>query len=121
LQGADGRLYATTPGFRMRVPDDKGRALERYIGQNVTLGVRPEHLVERSRMNGGASDSAIPVTVDIVEQLGNEIFVYLTNNGTTLTARMDPDLRLHRGQQIEVAAEPHKLHFFDNRSEEKIG
>src|SRR3712207_5810656 len=37
LQSADGRIYAVTPGFRMRVPDSKARSMERYIGQNVTL------------------------------------------------------------------------------------
>ena len=105
----------------MRVPDQKGRALERYIGQTVTLGVRPEHLVERSRIGGSAPpDATIPVTVDIVETLGNELFVYLTSNGTVLTARMDPDLRLNAGQTLEVSAEPDKLHFFDPQTEERI-
>jgi len=118
LQAGEGRLYAVTPGFKMRVPDAKGRGLEPYIGQTVTLGVRPEHLVERSRIEGRAApDATIPVKVDIVETLGNEIFVYLTSNGTTLTSRMPPDLKLETGQQIEVAAEPDKLHFFDPKSD----
>ena len=105
----------------MRVPDQKGRALERYIGQTVTLGVRPEHLVERSRIGGSAPpDATIPVTVDIVETLGNELFVYLTSGGVTLTSRMPPDLRLQTGQQIEVAAAPDKLYFFDPTTEDKV-
>jgi multiple sugar transport system ATP-binding protein len=119
LQASDGKLFATTPGFRMRVPDQKGRPLEKYIGQTVTLGVRPEHLVERSRI-AVPPDATIPTTVDVVELLGNEIFVYLTSNGTVLTARMDPSLHLQRGQQIEVAAEPERLHFFDPQSEEVV-
>ncbi len=121
LQASDGKLYATTPGFKMRVPDAKGQALQRYLGQTVTLGVRPEHLLERSRLEANAPpDATIPVNVDVIELLGNEIFVYLTNAGTTLTSRMDPDVKLERGQQIEVAAEPHRLHFFDPQSSEKV-
>jgi len=58
--------------------------------------------------------------VDVIELLGNEIFVYLANNGTMLTARMDPNLGITRGQQIEVAAEPERLHFFDPASEQKV-
>jgi len=119
LQANDGKLFAVTPGFQMRVPDAKGKSLEKYIGQTVTLGVRPEHLVERSRINI-PPDATIPTTVDVIELLGNEIFVYLTNNGTVLTARMDPDIKLERGQQIEVAAEPERLHFFDPKSEEVV-
>jgi multiple sugar transport system ATP-binding protein len=121
LQAADGRIYAVTPGFKMRVPDLKGRALEQHIGQTVTLGVRPEHLVEHSRLGGTAPpDATIPVTVDIIETLGNELFIYLTSGSVLLTSRMAPDIRLHRGQQIEVAAPPDKLYFFDPTTEEKI-
>jgi multiple sugar transport system ATP-binding protein len=121
VEASDGRLYAVTPGFKMRVPDEKGRMLEKYRGQTVTLGVRPEHLVERSRLEINAPpDATIPVQVDVIELLGNEIFVYLQNAGTTLTSRMDPDIKLERGQQIEVAAEPHRLHFFDPQTEEVV-
>jgi multiple sugar transport system ATP-binding protein len=91
LQAADGRIYAVTPGFKMRVPDLKGRALEQRIAQSVTLGVRPEHLVERSRLGSNVvPDATIPVTVDIVETLGNELFIYLTSGGVLLTSRMAP-------------------------------
>ena len=121
LQAQDGKLFATTPGFKMRVPDAKGRSLEKYLGQTVTLGVRPEHLVEKSQISVNTPpDATIPVTVDIVETLGNELFVYLTTAGATLTSRMPPDLKLETGQQIEVAAPPDKLYFFDPQSEDKV-
>jgi ABC-type sugar transport system ATPase subunit len=64
--------------------------------------------------------STIPVTVDVIELLGNEIFVYLTAANQTLTARMAPDVHLTRGQEIEVAAPPDKLYFFDPKTEEVI-
>ena len=121
VEASDGKLFAATPGFKMRVPDEKGRLLEKYKGETVTLGVRPEHLVERSRISDKTPpDATIPVKVDVIELLGNEIFVYLANADTTLTARMDPDLRLERGQEIEVAAEPQRLHFFDPKTEEVV-
>ena len=121
VEAADGKLYASTPGFRMHIPDQKARLLQNYIGKTVTMGIRPEHLVERSQLNGRIpEDSLIPATVDVVELLGNEIFVYLTNRGTTLTARMDPETKLQRGQEIQIAAEPDKLHFFDPKTEEAI-
>jgi ABC-type sugar transport system ATPase subunit len=103
--------------------------------------VRPEHLVEVNRLPGFIPGMAIPVTVDIVELLGNENFVYLLNRpngrkdddtldvmeieaprtGTTLlTARMAPDVRIHRGDHIEVSALPENLHFFDPESEQAI-
>jgi len=118
IENQDGKLYATNPGFKMLVPANATKGLGAYIGKTVTMGVRPEHLIEKSRIDGQAPEgSLLPVTVDVVELLGNEIFVYLTNRGATLTARMPPDLKLERGQNIEVAAESDKLHFFDTQTE----
>jgi len=81
--------------------------------RQLVMGIRPEHIVEKSRASASELRTLIPVTVDVVELLGNEIFVYLNNQNSTLTARMDPDVRLERGQQIDVALDPEKLHFFD--------
>ncbi len=123
IEEADGKLYATNPGFRMRIPEtNKSSLLVDYKGKQVTMGIRPEHIVEQSRVPNGAvpDDAFIPVTVDVVELLGNEIFVYLTTRTSTLTARMDPDLHLERGQEIKIALEPSKLHFFDTTTEESI-
>ena len=113
-------LYATNEGvLSMRVPEWKNGPLERFIGKKVVLGIRPEHLVPWDRANGIAPpDSKIPVTVDVIELLGNEIFVYLTlDNGDTITARMDPDIKLERGMKLEVTASPDRLHFFDPETE----
>jgi multiple sugar transport system ATP-binding protein len=59
----------------------------------------------------------IPVTVDIVEQLGNESFVYLLAGSVLLTARMAPDVPVRRGDRIEVSVLPENLHFFDPQTE----
>jgi multiple sugar transport system ATP-binding protein len=122
IQQADGHLYAKAGGFTMRVPDNKANAMQGYVGRNVTLGVRPEHLDERHHIEGElvAPDSTIHATVDVVELLGNEIFVYLTTSDQVITARMDPDLKLTRGQQIQVTAPMDRLHFFDPETDAAI-
>jgi len=119
LEGDSGRLFAVTEGFRMEVtPEAAKGGLANYLGKTVTMGIRPEHLIAREKINYNVPEGAfIPVTVDVLELLGNEIFVYLTNRGATLTARMPPDIRLERGQEIEVAALPTSLHFFDPQTE----
>ncbi len=115
------RLVAVHPGFKMTIPEERVGNLRDYVGKSVTMGIRPEHLLERSLAAGSVPETAmIPATVDVVELLGNEIFVYLDVRGQVITARMDPSLRLERGQQIEVVAVPEQLHFFDNETEQTI-
>ncbi|MBA2598230.1 MAG: TOBE domain-containing protein, partial [Chloroflexia bacterium] len=104
----------------MQAPPRVEKALAPWIGKTVTMGVRPEHLVEVSRLPGFIPGMAIEVTVDIVEQLGNEIFVYLLAGSTLLTARMVPDMGIHRGDSIQVSPLPENLHFFDPQTEAAI-
>ena len=120
LETRDGKIYANAPGFIMQAPPRVSDALAPWIGKTVTMGVRPEHLVEVSRLPGFIPGMAIPVTVDIVEQLGNEIFVYLLAGSTLLTARMVPDMGIQRGDRIEVSPLPENLHFFDPGTEAAI-
>jgi multiple sugar transport system ATP-binding protein len=120
LEARDGKIYAVTPGFTMQAPEIREKALAPFIGKTVTMGVRPEHLVEVHRLTGFIPGMAIPVTVDIVEQLGNEIFVYLLAGSVLMTARMAPDLGIHRGDRIEVSPLPENLHFFDPQTEAAI-
>ncbi|MCC6943721.1 MAG: sn-glycerol-3-phosphate ABC transporter ATP-binding protein UgpC [Thermomicrobiales bacterium] len=119
IERRNGKLYATAPGVNLEVPEYKASSLERFIGNKVILGVRPEHIIDWNQANGiAAADSKLPVTVDVVELLGNEIFVYLTlQDGNTITARMAPDARLQRGLTLDVTAAPEKLHFFDPETE----
>lgn len=121
IESTGERLVAVHQGFKMTIPEERAGGLREYVGKQVTMGIRPEHLVERSLAKGEIPETAlIPATVDVVELLGNEIFVYLDVRGQVITARMDPGLKLERGQQIEVVAVPEQLHFFDNQTEQTI-
>ena len=121
IEQQGGKLYAKARRLHAARARRQGRRRCRpYIGKAITLGIRPEHLVEIApgATRASPTDSLIHATVDVVELLGNEIFVYLTTSaGQVITARMDPDLRLQRGQQIQVTAPPDRLHFFDPQTE----
>src|SRR5690349_14789266 len=48
-------------------------ALERYLGQKVVLGIRPEHLEDASLARDAAPGSVIEVTAELREELGSEV------------------------------------------------
>ncbi|MGH2551581.1 MAG: ABC transporter ATP-binding protein, partial [Thermomicrobiales bacterium] len=121
IEGEGNNLFAVSDGFKVRVAGNKAASLNSYIGKSVTMGIRPEHLLERNHSLGLVpDDSFMTVTVDVIELLGNEIFVYLQAGTQMLTARMDPDIRLQKGEQIQVGASSDRLHFFDNATEQAI-
>lgn len=74
--------------------------------QKIIVGVRPEHLV--------VSNEGISMTVNLVEELGSDEFLYGTTNddgGKDITVRVGSDSNIRRGDVIKV--KPSAMHFFD--------
>jgi multiple sugar transport system ATP-binding protein len=52
-----------------------------------------------------------------VEQLGSEILLDVRVGGDTMVAAVDPTIRARVQDQIRLAVNPLRLHFFDAQSE----
>jgi multiple sugar transport system ATP-binding protein len=108
-------LWAETAGLRIKVPSAKKQSLERHAGGKVVLGVRPEAL----RLANGAdnADYAFDSTIEVVEPLGNEILLDVRAGSHPLVARVDPGTRVKVHENLRLALDPERLHFFDAKSE----
>ncbi|WP_299399740.1 ABC transporter ATP-binding protein [Pelagibius sp.] len=77
-------------------------------GDEVTLGVRPEHLI------AGGADSQLVGRVDVVEQLGDSNLAYVSlPNGATVVVRSEGDARVREGDQMPAGLDPSQCHLFD--------
>ena len=112
-------LLITHPQFRLTLPDAWANPLQKYDGQSLVLGIRPEHL-----SLSVAAPKNLPVQVDLVEALGNETYLSVSfvsmglkpvTAATTelLQARVVPDRVFHVGEQLWLSLAPDKIHFFD--------
>ena len=76
--------------------------------QPVALGIRPEH-VEIADV--GSADAWI--TLDIIEQLGGESYLYGTlPDGTAMTLRCSDESTARRGDRVPVRFQRQRLHLF---------
>ncbi len=113
-------LLITHANFRFTLPDVWGSALQKYDGQTLMLGIRPEHLIL-----GVPATKNLPVKVDLVENLGNDTFLSVkiadpdlqNPEGQTLQVRVPPDRFITIDEQIWLSLTPEKLHFFDPKTE----
>ena len=68
-----------------------------HAGDAVTIGIRPEQLATDSQPPAGRA--ALAVTVQLVEHLGDVVYVHaVTAGGTSVTARAAHDTALHTGR-----------------------
>ncbi len=83
--------------------------------QRGTLGFRPEALTDRAP-NG----SAIDMKVDVIERLGSDQFLYGQVGADTVTARVDPRLKVTPGDRVRLGLDLRSLHLFDGESEKAL-
>ena len=79
------------------------------VGDNVTVGIRAEHLIEDSY-------SGIPLNgvVNLVEHLGEANYLYLTlNNGSDIVVRGDGEREVKLGTPITISAPSNAFHVFN--------
>ena len=115
----NGDSYIVSPfGTTMRVEGEKcSSLLNHHVGSmDITLGVRPEHIV----LTDGPADNAIPCTLEVNEMMGSELHLHVyTEDGSRLIARV-PTLSLTaekreslvRGAKLYISFESRVMHFF---------
>jgi multiple sugar transport system ATP-binding protein len=83
-----------------------------YRGQDIILGIRPEHLfLEQAAV--GEDALRIPAVVDSVESLGAESHIHLRCGSKTFICRTQSNHSVKAGDSLTPAANPERLHFFD--------
>jgi multiple sugar transport system ATP-binding protein len=116
---------------RLRIPASvlaEHPGLDRYLGQELVLGIRPEHLADASLAGSSDGVPVIELPIRLREELGSEVHVHgaigeaahVGANGSddvhslaTLVARMDPRTKIAVGDTAPVAVDADHLHFFD--------
>jgi multiple sugar transport system ATP-binding protein len=83
------------------------------VGRDVILGIRPEDIHDAAFTPSGITPSKIEANVDVVEQMGNEIVVYLNEGGASFISRMDPRTQAHVGGRQTVVFNVDNIHLFD--------
>jgi multiple sugar transport system ATP-binding protein len=105
--------------------------LERYLGRDIVLGVRPEHLSDAALRHDADAASVLELPVRLREELGSDVQIHCgigavahhsdeaaaeVTSLATLIARMDPQTTLAEGENARVHVDTTKLHFFDPES-----
>ena len=78
------------------------------VGQAVTLGIRPEHIVLTTDQSGDHRARA-----SLVEMLGSDTFIYLRDAEETIVVRDSGGRRLKAGDAVAISFPPASCHLFN--------
>jgi multiple sugar transport system ATP-binding protein len=117
LKPDDGTLTADTGAFTLTIPANIADIYRDHAGQKVILGIRPEDIHDIDYQPPGITPAKVEANVDVVEQMGNEMVVYLEADGKTFISRMDPRTQARVGNRMGVTFNVDNVHIFDANNE----
>src|SRR5829696_1688393 len=95
-----------TPSFS--IPLDRGVVAPSDMGDEVVLGVRPEHV----RLANSDVTPTMEAVVDVVEPLGAHTLVYLRAGAMPLSMLVDGHIELVPGQAVLLTMSHEAVHLF---------
>jgi multiple sugar transport system ATP-binding protein len=151
LERSNGHLQVKMGEHLLAVDDQAVRnrsGLEKYIGHEVILGIRPEAFQDASLEADAPRDRRLKVAADLIEPLGSEVLVHFSTEATgvvssaaeadigedagvrlgdedaevttRLVARVSPKSRIRIGSDVELAVDTSRLYFFDPETRDAV-
>ncbi|RUL63026.1 sn-glycerol-3-phosphate ABC transporter ATP-binding protein UgpC [Dyella dinghuensis] len=87
--------------------DTNPTTLAQWLGRQIVVGVRPEDLQPTSHA------TALSADVEVVEPIGNEVFLNLRFGDQALVSRVAPSQHVTPGSQLSFHIDSDRIHFFD--------
>jgi multiple sugar transport system ATP-binding protein len=118
-----GNVVFNAENIEVVIPADRAEILRAkgYIGKEVIFGIRPEDIHDESVFLEKSKDSLIKVHVEVAENLGSEMYLYLEGAGAgTIIARVSGRSGIKESQDVTLALDMSKIHMFDKETEHSI-
>jgi len=110
-------LVVDVGAFTLPVPASKADSFRSHVGMEVVCGVRPEDIDDSNFLPQGIIPANMTCNVEVVEQMGNEVIIYLENAGKNFIARTDPRTDATVGEPMGVTFNLDNMHLFDTNTE----
>ena len=148
LENRGDAVWVILPNAQLKVDPralESHPGIENRMGEELVVGVRPNSL-EAAAVKGPDPDRTLNARVEVTEMLGAETYVHFTvdrppvvtpdieelladtgqdasslGDATNFIARVSPDARVSRGDDIALIVDTAKLHFFDPKSGLRVG
>ena len=119
LKEENGKIYFSLDGTLIEILGKKANKLKSHIGKKVTFGIRPESITVAEKEDSISKKGK----VSVVEQMGNEEYIYFSLGNYQLTCRMNvegiDDLSNQKVEKV-FRFDTTKAHIFDIETEENI-
>jgi multiple sugar transport system ATP-binding protein len=111
-----GKIQRDNKGTQFRSTDialSLTKNFDKYLNRSVVIGIRPTDF----SMTAG---SEIKTVIDVIEPMGNELYIYGRCGDTIITARVPEEAAPKVGEQFSLKIDPGRVYIFDEGTEKAI-
>ena len=98
------------------VEPNAGKIVKKSLGDDIQIGIRPEHLQVTTK-----AKAVVSGTLELVENLGELALVHLlTASGVSFIAKMEKPPKTKKGEVIYFTCEPSLVHVFSKQTGQSL-
>jgi multiple sugar transport system ATP-binding protein len=116
LARANGGLEFRGAELTAALSEAASRALTEHAGRGIVLGIRPEDIYESTDADKLQVSASIQAHLDVVEPMGNEIFLYFDLDGRNTVARIDVRVPPRVNTDVDLVLDMESAHFFEKET-----
>ncbi len=113
------RFVSSNKELIFDIPSEYNSSVSRKINEKLWLGIRPED-INSGEDNSHFSHFDLIKTLEVVEPMGNEVYLYFSIEGIQFVARVKTDKMLKAGNPFKLYFNTEKIYFFDYESQEAL-
>lgn len=106
----------TCAEHRFEMPEMFHEAMKEYNGAEVVFGIRPENIFVEEIVQSAYPSSRFTMHVDVSELLGHEYILHGNFHEQSIQAKVDSRCNVKHHEDVLMAMELSKVHFFDKES-----
>lgn len=111
------RFRSNLGGLEIKINGDIKEKLKTYKKDNICIGIRPEEIFDSTPSKENSYAEKISVKLDVVEPMGNEIFLYFQIDEQQFVSRIPARTIPLTGSSKNLWIDTSKIHFFDIETE----
>ena len=116
----DGRFYFDESIFKVKIVDEMFDKIAAYEGKRVLFGIRPQDIYDKLFVSDAPPENIVTATVEVIEPMGSEVYVYLNTGKNAFVARMGGHDKPQVNADMDLVFDMSRIHFFDLQTETAI-
>jgi multiple sugar transport system ATP-binding protein len=120
LNGSAQEMYIDGGAFKLSVPDEARSELVSSLNKEVVFGIRPEHLYDADTDAQAQTNTVAEASVEVVEPLGSEVYVYVSSGKHNFQARLDSRVRVKPNDKMRIGFNMGHMQLFDKTTQQSL-